>query len=422
MTVGVVGAGISGLALTHYLRDRGVDVVTYESTDEPGGVVRSRRVDGHLLELGPQRLRRTGIVDAFLSEFDLTEECYEGNDDPPLYVYHDGALRVAPLSLREAVTTDLLSWRGKARVLLEPLTGRAREGESVEAFLTRKFGREAAHRFMAPLYTGLYGSSADEMDVAHSLGKALDHAGVEGSVLVWAIRHLLRGRETPPIVSLEDGLQRLPAAIYERYADDVHLDTPVRAVREAGDGYELVTDAGARAVDAVGLTAPAGVTADLVAEVDQTSADALDSLTYNPLGVVHLHSDFGGEGHGCQILPEAGFHTLGMTWNDSMLAREGVYTAYVGGGRDPGLLESDDAAIGRVVADEFEAITGAPAEVLNVHRWRPGMPAYDRSWRALDDLSLPQGLELCTNYTARAGVVGRLRDAERTAETLADAT
>lgn len=419
MTVGIVGAGISGLALTHQLRKRGVDCVTFEATGEPGGVIRSRDVDGRVVEAGPQRLRLTPVVEEYVETFGLEDDLYEGNDDHPLYIYQDGGLRVAPLSVREAVTTDLLSWRGKARILLEPLTGPARDGESVEEFLTRKFGREAAHRYFAPLYTGLYGSHPDEMLVQYSLGKALDRAGIEGSIVISVAKMLLRGREPPPIVSFEDGLQRLPEAIYERYSDRVHLETPVEAVREAGDGYELVTADGPRRVDAVGLTAPAGVTADLIAEVDPT-ADDLRDLNYNPLAVVHLESDLNRRGQGYQVLPEAGYRTLGTTWNATMLDRDGLYTAYLGSGRDPDLVDENLDDIGRIAASEFEAITGAPADALNVHVVRPGMPAYDRSWRALDDLRLEPGLELCSNYTARAGVVGRLHDAKATAATLAE--
>ncbi|MFB6153048.1 MAG: protoporphyrinogen oxidase [Halodesulfurarchaeum sp.] len=419
MTVGVVGAGISGLALTHFLERRGVDVVTFEAADEPGGIIKSRTVEGRVLELGPQRLRLTEPIRRLVDAFDLQDELSEGNTDQPLYVYHDGRFRVAPLSIREALTTDLLSWRSKLRILAEPLTGGQREGESVEAFLTRKFGREAAHRYLAPLYTGLYGSDPDEMLMEYSLGKALDRHGVEGSILLSVAKLALKGRDPPPIVTFEDGMQRLPEAMAERYRDAVHLSTPVEAVAADGDGYTLHADGDAVSVDAVALTPPAPTAADLVEPTDATMAETLRRFTYNPLAIVHLHSRYGREGHGCQILPETGCHTLGMTWNDSMLDRDGVYTSYLGTRRDGDLLERSDETIGDIAAEEFEELTGASAEVLNVHRWEPGMPAYDRSWRALEDLDPPEGVFLCTNYTERAGIIGRVGDARSTAESIA---
>ena len=420
MTVGIVGAGISGLAVTHYLQERGIDTVTFESRDEPGGIIRSRTVDGHVLELGPQRLRLTKPVEEMIETFDLREELYEGHTDQPLFIYHDGKFRVAPLSVRDAFTTDLLSWPGKLRILAEPLTSGPRPGESVKAFLSRKFGWEAATRYFAPLYTGLYGTNADEMLVEYSLGKALERHGIDRSILLAVASYVLEGRDTPPIVTFEDGMQRLPEQMADRYADSVHLSTAVTAVEPARDGYAIETDDGRFDVDAVVVTTPAPTAADILEPTDETTADALRRFNYNPLAMAHLYSEYGREGHGCQILPEEGYTTLGMTWNDSMLDREGVYTSYLGGSRGADLVERSDEHIGDIAKREFEELTGASAEVLNVHRWIPGMPAYDRSWQAMEDLNPPDGIELVTNYTERAGIIGRLVDARETAAKMAE--
>lgn len=419
MTVGVVGAGISGLALTHFLEQRGVETVTFEAADRPGGMIRSRSVAGTVLELGPQRLRLTEPVERLVAELGLEDDLRVGNTDQPLYVYHDGDFRVAPLSVREAFTTDLLSWRGKLRVLVEPLTAGPQPGETVEEFLTRKFGREAAHRLFGPLYTGLYGSSADEMLVEYSLGRALKRHGIEGSILAAAARYVVEGRDPPPIVTFDEGLARLPEALADRYAEDIRLSTPVEAVESAGDGYEIRTDDGRTAVDALVITTPAPTAADVVEPMDADLAETLRAFDYNPIVMVHLQSDVDVVGHGCQILPEEGYTTLGMTWNASMLDRDGIYTSYLGGGREADLHERSDEEIGAIAAREFEDLLGDEADVLDVHRWVPGMPAYDRSWVALDRFDPPEGVEFVTNYTDRAGVVGRITDAESAADRLA---
>jgi protoporphyrinogen oxidase (EC 1.3.3.4) len=101
MRVGVVGAGISGLTVVDALADRGVDVVGVESRNEPGGIVRSRRMDGRVVELGPQRLRLIPSIESLVERLGLGEQLQIGDDDQPLYIYHDNALRVAPLSVRE---------------------------------------------------------------------------------------------------------------------------------------------------------------------------------------------------------------------------------------------------------------------------------------------------------------------------------
>ena len=416
-TVGVVGAGISGLTLVHELRKRGHEVVCFEESAEPGGVMKSVEVGGRVLELGPQRLRLSPTVGSLLDELDLRDEVVLGDDDKPLYVYYDGELYVVPLSVREALTTNLLSWRGKARILAEPFTRGAKDGETVEEFLTRKFGVEASRRFLGPLYSGLYGTDADEMLYKYSLGRALRNAGVGRSVLLWVLPKILKGRDTPPICTFDEGLGKIPHALYEKHADAVRLNTPVREVVRTGggseDGYGVVTDDGTTGVDDVVLTTPAGTTAELLEGIDTDSSDAMRSLRYNPIGMVFLDSGFDGDGIGA-LAPDD-LRISGVTWNASFLDRERIFTCYIDDGSYPGMEEASDSTLGKVAAEEFERMTGASAEPIHVHRWEPGMPAYDGSWTATEEIDLPSGVHLCSNFVERPGIPGRIRHARRIA-------
>ena len=438
--IGIVGAGITGLTLHHYLNQHGVESAVFEAAEEPGGVLRTVHNDGRVLDCGPQRTRLTPAIRELVDVVGLGNHVLEAAD-VPLYVYHAGSLKQAPLSLRTAITTDLLSWHGKLRILLEPFTGQPREGETVEGYLTRAFGREFATRLGGPLYAGLYASDPAEMPVEHSLKRALDRFGIERNVLVKLLRTQLKGRTPPPVVSLEAGMQQLPRALYEQYSDSVFLNAPARTIEEASEGYELVTDEATTAVDEVVVTTPAPVAASLLEEVDSASAAALHDLIYNPLAVVHLHADTSLMGAGHQV-PFAEPHvTLGATWNDGLFGqgentkpgvertsstatgRDGVYTCYLGGAKMPEAIEWSDEQLGDVAATEFEEATGARTEPLHVHRLPLGMPAYDHSWDALGRVDPPPGIHLCANYESRAGIPGRVCQGKQLAAALAtDAT
>jgi len=410
--VGVVGAGISGLSAVHELADSEAEVVAFEARDEPGGIVRSRRIDGHLVELGPQRLRLTPGIESLVDALDLHDELRFGDDDQPLYIYHDGQLRVVPLSVREAITTDLISPLGKLRILAEPLTGPAREGETVDEFLVRRFGTQAARRYMAPLYSGLYGTDPREMLMEYSLGRALDSAGVGRSLLVWLVRRLIKGRETPPICTFEEGLGTLTTALYEAHAESISLSTPVTVIERAGNGYELHTEAGTERVDEVVVTTPAATSAELLEPVDADLASTLRRFNYNPITMVFLESDYDREGIGALVPAGGELPISGSTWNASFLDREGLFTCYVDPNSFPEMVDSTDEELGIVAADAFEELSGASATPIGVHRWDPGMPAYDGSWTAMDELSTPDGIHLCANFVGRAGIPGRIRSAK----------
>jgi len=418
MTVGIVGGGITGLALTHSLAEKGIDSVAFEATPTAGGVISSRCVDGHVLEAGPQRLRKTpGVVD-LAEAAGLTDDLQEANEGS-LFVYADGALGEAPLSARQFLRTDLLSWRGKLRLLAEPLTRPGCPQETVAAVFTRKFGRESYERFIGPLYGGLYGSDPAEMPAAFALDGLLERARETGSLLR-AVRQRLGSEDKPPAVAVEGGNQRLPAALAETYADRIAFETPVRRIERDGDGYVVHTTDGQQTVDFLVVTTPASVAADLLADI-APDATVLSELNYNPLALVFLDATHDREGKGYQVGYGEDLHTLGVSWNTHLFDREGVNTAFLGGMDEPELVGAGDDRLGAIASEEFERVDGEPASVIDVARLRPGYPAWDHSWWALEDLALPSDVFLATNYTGRMGVPSRVREARELADQFAAA-
>ncbi len=418
MTVGIVGAGVTGLALAHHLERRGVDHVVLEADSEPGGVIRSGRVDGYLLEWGPQRLRRTEPVAELVADLGLEDEVIEAGETK-LFVYARGKLRRAPFSVEEFGRTDLLTWRGKLDALKEPQTAPADPEETAAELFTRKFGEEAYRNLIGPLFGGIYGSEPERMPVKHALSGVLEMERKHGSLLKPALKRAMAGGSSAPAISFEEGVQTLPEALYDAHAENVRLETPVTEIREAEDGYLLETESEALAADEVVVTAPADASADLLSTLAPTSASALARLNYNPLALVHLRADCDREGFGYQVRHDEGLDTLGVSWNASMFGRDGVYTVFLGGMRNPELVEESDETLGEIAATEFEHVMDAEADVLSVARLRRGFPAYDASWDALDEVRLPEGIHLATNYTARMGVPSRIREARRLAESLA---
>jgi oxygen-dependent protoporphyrinogen oxidase len=429
--VGIVGGGITGLSLAHSLDQRGVDFVLFEAAPDPGGVVWSERVEGHLLERGPQRIRRTDRVNDLIDDLGLESEVRTADPDLPVCVYADGDLHAAPFSMDEFAETDLLSAEAKREVLAEPFTDPADPDETAADMFTRKFGAETYRNLLGPLFGGIYGSDPAEMPVGHALSGLLKLEQRDGSLLKAATKRTAGGRDSPPAISFDDGLQRLPEAIAEAHADSIRFETPVTRVAEAetSDGdedpnWELETLDGTTEVEQVVLTTPADLTADLVADLAPDSAAALRELTYNPLALVYLRADLEADGQvspdalGYQVGYDADLRTLGASWNASMFDRD-VYTVFLGGMHDPEALEESDEKLGDVAASEFEHVTGAGADPVDVHRLRRGFPAYDASWDAIDRVELPEGVRLATNYIARMGVPSRIREAESLAKELA---
>lgn len=418
MRVGVVGAGITGLTLTHRLAARGVDVVTFEAASEPGGVMRSTSVDGRLLEHGPQRVRLTDGVADLVDDVGLRDRLLTADEDLPLYVYANGDLGEVPRSLRAFARTDLLSWRGKLRLLAEPLTDEADPDETAAEVFRRKFGREAYENVIEPLYGGIYGSDPEEMPADHALTTLMALENRKGSLLRAALERVVGDGDTPPPISFEEGLQALPRALYGAHSPYVHLDAPVDHVA-GDDAFVIHADSRAVDVDRVVVTVPGPAAAGVLSDLDGATVEPLRDLTYNSLVLVHLAADVDAAGFGYQVRRDEPLETLGVSWNASIFDRDGVYTAFLGGMHDPGAVQRAPADLGETARREFESVMDAEASVLDVTKLPRVMPAYDDTWRGLDDVRLPNGVELATNYTARMGVPGRVREATRVATEIA---
>ncbi|AFZ71720.1 protoporphyrinogen oxidase [Natronobacterium gregoryi] len=418
-SVGVVGAGITGLALTHYLAERGLDVMTFESGSEPGGIVRSSQIDGRVLEYGPQRARLVPEIEALVDELDLRDELVVADDDLPLYVYADGRLREVPRSLSTFFQTDLLSWRGKCRLLVEPLTAPGQPDERAASLFARKFGLEAYRNVIEPLFGGLYGSDPADMPAEHSLSRLLALEKRKGSLLRPAVDRLIRGGETPPPISFDSGLQALPEALYEAHRLYVHLNTTVSSIETDGDGYALSAGGRTVTVDEVVVTSTASGAATILESLDGPTVAPLRELNYNSLVLVFLEADAQTEGFGYQVRRDEALSTRGVTFNDSLFDRDGIYTVYLGGTSDPGAVDRSEEELATLARQEFQTVMGVDADVVEITRLPEVIPAFDTSWAALETVSLPDEITLAGNYTSRLGFPGRFRQAKRIADRLA---
>ena len=418
MRVGIIGGGITGLALTHALARRGVDSILFEGADDVGGVIRTSRHDGRVVELGPQRTRLSPPVRRLVDELDLRGEVREARAGARLFVWARGRLRAVPNRPRGLLTGDLLSPAGRARAALEPLTGGIRPRESVAGYFRRKAGREAYGRLFGPLISATFGSDPETMPAARVLPMLLEPLGVKRSLLAAASRW--QPAASPPAFTFRAGMATLPHAIARRHEDRVRVGAPVRELRRARGRFEIAhggTPPDSEAVDHVVIATPASDAADLLRTAVPAAADRLAGLRYHRVSVVPLEVESAPEGFGFQVALGERWRTRGVTWNASLFGRDGLCTAYLGGGLDPGVAAWDAARIEGTAAGEYEAIHGVAATPICTAR--PRLPAYDGSWAALDGLDLPPGITLAAGYTGRLGISSRIAQAESVAERLA---
>ncbi len=413
----VAGGGITGLATGFELHRTGADVLVLEASDRPGGVIRSDVVEGRVLDWGPQRARMTPSFRRLVQAVGLDDEVVTAPPDLDLYIYRDGRLRRLPFSLAAFAGADVVSFGGKLRGLAEVFSSEARPEESVSEFFTRKFGKELYETIIGPLYGGLYASDPADMRVGLSLIHVLREFRVGRSLLAPLLRR--GGRiDPPPPCNFRGGMQALPDALARALGGRLRTNSAVEDVRPAPGGWTVRASTG-ETVQAshVVLATPAPVTSKLLASTAPAAATAIGGLRYNALAVVHLEAETPLQGIGFKVaFSENALSLTGVTFNDHLFARPGVYTAYLGGARHPEVEFMDDGEVGRTAVRDFRTTTGHDARVLSVAREH--MPAWDNSWEALSGIEIPHGIDVAGNWWSRPGLPGRLAEAARLAKKL----
>jgi len=391
----VIGAGAAGLAAAATLRRAGLDVRVLEAGEAPGGVVRSERVGGYLVEHGPNTLRVSGPARAALAELGVEALLVPAAAANRLRFLWDGRrLQPLPTGPLGALTTPLVSLRGKLRIMAEPLVRRGdAAGETVAGFVGRRLGSEAVERLVGPFLTGVY--AGDERALAaEAVFPSLVEAERRGGSIVRGLLAARRRRGNlpaalPGIHSCADGLGALPAHLAGELGERLALGTPAADLACEAGGLRVETAHGAAGAlwsDRVVLAAPAPAAADLLRPLDARAAELLAGIDHAPLVVSHLGVAATGvrhplEGFGFLVPRAAGLGLLGCLFLSNLFAGrapEGrtLLTCMLGGTRWREAVDAPEDLLRAHLLSDLDRTLGlrAEPELLRTVRWPRAVP------------------------------------------------
>ncbi|MBK7585196.1 MAG: protoporphyrinogen oxidase [Myxococcales bacterium] len=289
----VVGAGITGLATAYFLslHQPRVRVTLVERRERLGGNIETESRDGFLLDGGPDSFLSTKREGAELCrELGLGDDLIVPRPEASkVYMVHRGRLEPMPGGMALAIptkigpmlSTPLVSFGAKLRMLGDlVLPRRSDEGdESIEDFIARRFGREAARRLAAPLLGGIYAGDIGQLSVLSTFPQLVDVEKKHGSLARGLLALQLarakanggakpKGPPPSPFMSLKGGMGSLVTALADKLpADARRLGRAVLSVERTGERWTVHLDGGETLdADAVVFACPAHATQKLVPE------------------------------------------------------------------------------------------------------------------------------------------------------------
>jgi protoporphyrinogen/coproporphyrinogen III oxidase len=467
----IVGGGIAGLAAAYELSRQGVGCVVLERHARPGGVIFSEEVDGFTIDGGPDSLlvqKPAGIQ--LCQELGLGARLVSTKPPRVAYILRAGRLHALPAEsvlgiptrVRPFLGSQLFSWQGKLRMGAELFVPRRQNDsgdESIGAFITRRFGREAATYIAEPLLAGIHAGDVDRLSVRALFPQFVEAERIHGSLLrafrarQSAVRNPKSEIRNPDGVfrSLPGGLSELVRTLVQslppgtvqtgaaviRVSDRSRSDTSPNAM--ASSPRFLVERANGTHVEAraVILAAPAFVTSTLTRDYDPDLSRLCGEIPYASSAAIVLAFDRQAVSHRLNgsgfVVPRVeGSTLLAVSWLSSKWPGRApdnrvLLRAFVGGARDPHALERSDEELAREALTALTPLLGiaAPPLLSRVYRWERANAQHEvghlaRMAAIENTLARHEGLYVTGSGFRGTGIPDCIADGRATARTASE--
>jgi oxygen-dependent protoporphyrinogen oxidase len=468
LKVVVIGGGISGLAAAHRLIERGSqsksapEVLLLEAGSRLGGVIRTERREGFLIEGGP---------DSFISEkpeavelaqrIGLASRLIETNPahrrsfivrGGRLHAVPEGFQLLAPSRLWPFVTSSIFSWTGKARMALDLILPRrahpnGSDDESLAQFVRRRLGREALERMAQPMVGGIYTADPESLSLRATMPRFLEMERQDRSLIraMWKQRRRARASEAKGtsgaryslFLSFAEGMQALVDGINQRLSGvSIRLNTKAESLAfDAATGrWQIFTSAEEMIqAEAVCLALPAYASAHLLRETSAQLARELEAIPYASTATVNLaykRSDITHalDGFGFVVPLVERRSILACTFSSVKFTGRApdnhvLLRAFVGGALQPEMFELGEEAMIEAVCRDLRQLLGSrkPPLFAQVERWPHSMAQYhlghiERIGRIRQLTSAFPSLKLAGNAFNGAGIPDCIRSGETAAD------
>lgn len=331
----VIGAGISGLSVAHYLVQLGIqDIVVLEKDNRVGGKLRTVREEGYIVETGPNGfLDNKPFTLQLAKELGIEDKLYRSSDEARIrFIFKDGTLKRIPTNPFAFFASSILPLKAKLFLLKEPFVKPTKnEDETVASFVSRRLGREFVDYLIDPMVAGVYAGKADELSIKAAFPAIWNLEREYGGLIkgLWAMRK--KNKKSGPagpggvLTSFKTGIEDLIEALHSSLKSKIEIRTPIKEakIKKASDGnWEIGLPDETLHAKALVISTPAYAASTLLKEY-QSLSDMLAQIPYAPITVVALgfkkkdvkHSL---KGFGFLVPSTERMHILGCLWDSSI--------------------------------------------------------------------------------------------------------
>jgi protoporphyrinogen/coproporphyrinogen III oxidase len=377
--IAIIGGGISGLAVLHYLKKRlgnDASLTLYERNEYPGGNIQSLEENGFLFETGPNGFISRPETLSFIDELGLKNQLIESaSKSARRYVKFNNRLMVLPDKPLKFIGSNLMSFTGKWKFVSGIFNKNVSKDQSIHNYAVERFGREAAERLFDPFVSGIYAGDTTRLHMGSCFPKAFKG-----------------GR----LMTLRAGMGQIIERLEERYNSHIKVSSEI-------------TDINQIEADRMICAVPAYAAARIL------NIDVLDEVPYAPVAVVGMGFKLDAftrlpDGFGYVVPSKQSNDVLGVLFESNVFdyrAPRGMIMVRVmmGGCHHPLIINDDKETLLAKALKELDSTYGLKSTPMQtwVKMWPKAIPQYEMGYPQLVEKIKTSSssigrLSLCGNY------------------------
>ena len=431
----IIGGGISGLSIGHYLNKINSDFLIIEKNNRLGGNIFSENINGFICENGPNTILLNNIeIKELIEDINLSKDIYWPNEKviKNRYVLKNNILKRLPSSLLDFLSTDLISIKDKVSIFKEPFISKHKKDTSISNFFKKRFGNGIYTNFVLPFITGIYAGNPEIISVKYGLNKIWELEQSYGSILKGLILKK-RKKEKNMIFSFRNGLSDLINGIAKPIFNKIKTNTRIKKINYNENSYYIYTEKEIIECEKIICTIPAFDIADLIN--NNELKNELLNINYLPVDIIHLgfkkntikNKDMG---YGILTKPSDKKSFLGVLFSSRIFPHtspkdQELFTVIIGGDRQKELCNLEENKLQKIIIEEIKEmlkINSTPSFIKHF-KWKKGIPQYDLKHNKLlncikkFNLNNPN-FHLLSNYTNGISVSDCVKKAKKIVDKL----
>lgn len=393
----ILGAGPAGLSIAHELQKTGSKVKILETSDRAGGSIRTIRDGEWFVETGPNTLQTEGAADLeILKGYGLEKDMqFARSESAKRFILSRGKLHTLTAHPASLLKSDLLSFTEKLRLASEIFRARKNiPNESIQGFMTRRFGKAVADRLMDPVVSGIYAGDPSELSMASCFPSINGLEKSHRSVLLGLMQ---RPKVDRRIVGFKNGMQQLADAMAKPLDDRGALEknSRITEIKKEGDTWTVSWVDQAQAPNTA--TAPRVVITvphwhwarlplpnSIKQSLEPWYQSKVPSVTVVARGYKRSDVPHPLDGFGYLVPNNENREVLGCLFPSSVLSDRTpldhvLLCSFIGGTRHPDFAAQSDEQIKLSVNRELSETLGIRAAPMKewIQRWPQAIPQYD---------------------------------------------